>query len=438
MADHRRLSLRRLAVSSLAAVALGLAGWLALSRAARDPFAMAEPGEVWPGGRWHLRTPSRQPAVPDDRARDLARLISLGYAAGTVAAGDEGTGVTVHDPTRATKGVNLYTSGHAPEALLLDMAGQVLHRWGITYERAFGPPARGVEAEYFRRAALLPNGELVAIFQGGGMVRLDRDSNLLWRHEDAFFNDFFVAADGTVYGLIKRARNLPELSGDGLVLEDAILVLPPNGEPRRISLLQSLLDASSRALLGPFPVSGDVLHSNTLEVFDGTLASANPLFAAGRALVSFREVHLLAIVDLGSGEQLWSLRGSWRRQHQPAPLADGRLLLFDNRGGTGRSRVVELDTATGALLWEYAGPPARPLDSPEAGSVQRLGRGNTLITESDQGRAFEITHEGAVVWEFTSPHRAGPRQELVATLFEMVRYPQDHVSWLAERSVAER
>jgi hypothetical protein len=54
-----------------------------------------------------------------------------------------------------------------------------------------------------------------------------------------------------------------------------------------------------------------------------------------------------------------------------------------------------------------------------------LWNGNTLITESENGRAIEVTRGGRVVWEFNSPHRAGPRSELVATLFEVLRLPPD-------------
>ena len=406
--------------------------WAALRLATRGAD-VAEPADVWPDGRWHYQVQS----LPDERGRDLARLISLGYTAGSVEAGAS-SGITAHDRERAQPGLNLYVSGHAPEAILMDMDGAVLHRWALPYEQAFGQAPEGAEVGYFRRAALQPDGELVVIYQGGGMVRLDRDSKPLWRHDDAFFNDFFIASDGTVYGLTKRARKLPELSGEALVLEDSILVLPPPGdpssEPRSISLLQALLRRSGPAALGEGKPEGDVLHSNTLEVFDGSLAGASPLFAAGRALVSLREVHTLGIVDLESGELVWTQRGPWRMQHQPTPLADGRLLLFDNRGRSGQSRVVEIDPSNGALLWEYAGPPSRPLRSPEGGSVQRLGGGNTLITESEQGRALEVTREGVVVWEFVSPHRAGPRQELVATLFEVIRYPLDHARWLTPAS----
>ena len=44
-----------------------------------------------------------------------------------------------------------------------------------------------------------------------------------------------------------------------------------------------------------------------------------------------------------------------------------------------------------------------------------------LITESDNGRAIEITRDKEVVWEFYNPHRAGPAEELIATLFELKR-----------------
>jgi hypothetical protein len=65
------------------------------------------------------------------------------------------------------------------------------------------------------------------------------------------------------------------------------------------------------------------------------------------------------------------------------------------------------------------------LFSKTLGSVQRLPNGNTLISESENGRAVEVTREGRVVWEFCNPHRAGDHGELVAVLFEMIRLPPD-------------
>ena len=38
-------------------------------------------------------------------------------------------GVTVHLPRRTQPGLTLYSSGHGPSALLIDLQGRVLHEW---------------------------------------------------------------------------------------------------------------------------------------------------------------------------------------------------------------------------------------------------------------------------------------------------------------------
>jgi len=60
-----------------------------------------------------------------------------------------------------------------------------------------------------------------------------------------------------------------------------------------------------------------------------------------------------------------------------------------------------------------------------------LPNGNTLITESENGKAFEVTPEGKIVWEFFNPHRAGDNNELIAALYDVVRYDQNQFDWLA-------
>ena len=47
------------------------------------------------------------------------------------------------------------------------------------------------------------------------------------------------------------------------------------------------------------------------------------------------------------------------------------------------------------------------------------------MTESDNGRAFEVAPDQEIVWEFYNPYRAGDADEYIATLFEVVRLPPD-------------
>ena len=56
---------------------------------------------------------------------------------------------------------------------------------------------------------------------------------------------------------------------------------------------------------------------------------------------------------------------------------------------------------------------------------ERQPNGNTLITESEAGRAVEITPEGQIVWQFHNPGRGGDQDQYIATLPEVLRLPAD-------------
>ena len=380
-----------------------------------------------PAGRWNTLPPGRVASEAEDA---MARVMSLPYVSGRHEA-EERSGVVFHDPALAMEGVNLYVSGHGPEALLLDMDGRVLHRWRLPFEKAFKEVKGSVNTAYWRRAHLLPDGSLLAIFQAGGMVKVDRDSNLLWAVDEGFYNDLEVTDDGTILAIGKAARVVPEINPDERVLEEFIVAVSAEGHVvGRLSLLQAFLASPFSELLAPMRDRGDIFHANTVEWLDGSRSERSELFRKGNLLVSLREVDIVAIVDPVREVVEWAARGPWDAQHQPTLLEDGSLLMFDNRGAEGTARALEFDLANGERTWEYAGAEGERLMSPEAGSCQRLAGGTTLITESERGRAIEVTRDGEVVWEFLSPHRAGPQRNLVATLFEVVRMPREATGFL--------
>ena len=97
--------------------------------------------------------------------------------------------------------------------------------------------------------------------------------------------------------------------------------------------------------------------------------------------------------------------------------------------------MIELDPSNGETRWSYRGTPERPFYSEFCGASQRLANGNTLITESGQGRAFEVTSAGDIVWEFHNPHRAGENGEFVASLLELLRLPREFPTHWARGAV---
>lgn len=117
--------------------------------------------------------------------------------------------------------------------------------------------------------------------------------------------------------------------------------------------------------------------------------------------------------------------------HDATMLESGNILLLDNGRGRGWSRVIELDPLTRHIVWEYQASTPTDLYTATRGSSQRLGNGNTLITNSTSGQVFEVTPKGEVVWEFFSPHlnKNGHR----ATIVRMKRYEREYIDRISRR-----
>lgn len=372
-----------------------------------------------PPGKWR-----RSRERPTGGVEASRRITAVPYLQGYRPAADRPT-ISRFDRLAASPGLNLLVSGHAAEAVLMDMDGRVLHRWKQPLRRLWPDLAADPEMaklEYWRRAHLFPNGDLLAIYEGLGLVKLDSRSRVLWAVRGGMHHDLEIGAGGEIWVLDREGKVIPRIDPRAGVLEDMVTVVSPDGRVlRRISLLECFERSRWAGLLDRMPRSGDIFHTNTLEILDGRWAGRHPAFAAGNLLVSVLKLDAVAVVDPERREVVWAATGPWRRQHQPTFVAGGNLLLFDNLGaGQGRSRVLEVDPLSGRLVWSWGGA-GTDLFSKTLGSCQRLPNGNTLITESENGRALEVTRDGRVAWEFYSPYRAGEAGELVASLFELVR-----------------
>lgn len=430
-------------ISSLACLFIGfLAGFilfhpdpLAAGRKVKARLALAGGQDAAPG-HWGFMRPGLGDEITDpNQLAEIARLESLGYLGGTVLASGA-TGTTVHCADAAWPGLRLYASGHAPEASLIDAAGHVLHTWRFSYDqfrRALpdslrpGPPRDPDVVACWRRVHLFPEGRLLAVFEGHGLVCLDRDGTFLWGYPGAVHHDLALGPDKTLHVLTREARIHPRFNPDQPVLLDYITTLDCTGRILgRLDLLAAFEASVYASCLDGARDSGDIFHTNTLEILDGSLAHRSAAFAAGNYLISVRELGVVAVVDPRQEKVVWALSGLWSAQHQPTLLDNGNLLVFDNQGHHGRSKVVEIDPLTQQVVWTFADGEDHPFFSRTCGSCQRLANHNTLITESDNGRAFEVAPDGTVVWEYRNPRRTGRDGEYIAAIMEMVALPADY------------
>ncbi|HDL64421.1 MAG TPA: hypothetical protein ENH12_03425 [Proteobacteria bacterium] len=386
-------------------------------------------------GRWHLsRDGIKNTELSDKDQKQLSKLKAVPYLSGYHAAPPR-SGVTEYEKQYAYPGLNLCISGHTPGAYLMDMEGNILHRWGIEYKEVWPESDDLYENGYrtfWQRVHLFNNGDILAIFEGLGLVKLDRDSHLLWSYKGRCHHDLYVDKTGKIYVLTRREiAQRDELHLQGPILDDRITILSPQGkEIESISLIDCFLNSDYASVLDKMKRKGDVLHTNTVEIIEGDLSNNNHVFKQGQALVSIREINTIAVVDLEKQKISWALSGMWKGQHNPTLLKNGNILIFDNRGYQGKSKVIEFDPLTQKIIWSYRSTPENNFFSSTVGVSQRLPNGNTLITETDNGRAFEVMPDNKIVWEYINPYRAGEQKELIATLLDMIRISPNQISFL--------
>ena len=63
-------------------------------------------------------------------------------------------------------------------------------------------------------------------------------------------------------------------------------------------------------------------------------------------------------------------------------------------------------------MWTFSAPKKRRFYSSHISGAERLPNGNTLICDGQQGRIFEVTATGNVVWDFLNPMAGEISREL--------------------------
>jgi hypothetical protein len=415
---------RNAALGMASALAL-LAGVLIATRR-----SMGESEERAPAARERGRQERRGRGDTGDTGATAAEeLASLGYVDGIVDEDIESSGVVIHERGQAFDGVNFYSSRKQGKAWLVDMQGRPLHLW------------KGKKTGSWQHVTLLPDGHVLALVKNQSVIRVDQDSQVEWTYTGKVHHDLWVEPDGSVYVLAARPYADEELGEDVVTLEDYIAVLSPRGElVAEIPLLAPIAASPHAPLLERarglpahrlyLATQGggreyDLLHTNHVEVLDGSLAAVNPAFQRGNILFSPRNLHTIMVIDPRTLEIEWA----WGSDelgfpHHPTVTGTGTLLVFDNGTQERGSRVLELDPGTGAIVWTYG--PVPGFFSYTRGSNQRLPNGNTLITESDTGYVFEVTPAGSVVWQFLNPN-VNKDLKLRLSIWRMSRFARDEL-----------
>ncbi|MCM5705143.1 aryl-sulfate sulfotransferase [Larsenimonas salina] len=366
------------------------------------------------------------------------------------------TGVTLHDPEAAYQGYVLFP-GSDQNTHLIDMDGNEVHRWAY---RSFPPvPLTPEQADGERGRLLVQSGRVDTpkgpSGPGNGLtnasiaeVDWSGAKHWTWGTQDApaaQHHDMSRLPNGNTLLLSAKARHLPGFAVPEVVDNDIVEVRPDGSVAWRWKASEHLEQMGfSREALSRLKASDDpdFLHLNTVtplgpnQWFD----DGDARFAPDNLMVNARNANVAFIVDRKTGDIVWRLGPDFEQTRAstsrtlPRPVDQligahdvhlipkglpgaGNLLIFDNQGNAGFppadqsifsfSRVLEVNPRTKEIVWLYtadqSGREAWSFYSAFISSAQRLPNGNTLIDEGQDGRLFQVTPKGRIVWEYVSP-----------------------------------
>ena len=321
-------------------------------------------------------------------------------------------------------GLNLVSGMGSDNRLLLkvvDMVGELVHEWPVDWFDIWAdadhlPPdavPKTRPGTHLPGTWLLPDGDILFNFEKQGTVRMGLCGEIRWRLPYQTHHAIHIDDDGYIWlpGLKTNLKPMPDYPAHMVpIREQTIIKVSQEGEILEdISVFDLLRDNGYRALLhmraSPLSntISGDSLHLNDVEVFPNSMQEG--FFKHGDVLISLRNINSVIVFDQVTHRIKLLKIGGFTRQHDPDFIDGNSIMLFDNNNiGPERfgqqSRILMLDASSNQLSVLYEGTKQDPFYTYILGKQQLLDNGHMLITDSMNGRAFEVNQDSEVVWEY--------------------------------------
>lgn len=342
------------------------------------------------------------------------------------------SGAHILDVAKVSPGYNLY------EGKLIDAEGTVVKEWS-----SISLGAIDTNGDYYAQKS----------FEAPVWGRYTWDDKVIWEKNFPIHHEILLTPRNTLITFTKEVHDY-----NGRKVEfDVIVEFDKNGnELQRFSFWEHLkefqqfhkkleLDMPPTFLIPEdhrkdksiWGGNYDYYHLNSLSLIpENALQKTHPAFRPGNWLIAFRHGSMVFVLDQDTKQILWraiydQVKDSLEGPHAPTMLPDGNILLFDNGRYRKWSRLLEIEPVSLKVAWEYRADNFYTLSQ---GYVQKLSNGNMLVTEAEEGHAFEITPQKEIVWDFYHPEKQdeknstdkkkwGLRQEI----YRMTRYPKEMI-----------
>jgi hypothetical protein len=366
------------------------------------------------------------------------------------------TGTTIYDPEKCYNSYVLY-DGRDGRSFLIDMNGTLINTWSYT-----GFPAEMIDPQINNgtRGHIICQKE-AEIYSCKTLLVVDWDSNVVWEWGEKApggkarqNHDLAPLPNGNILMVVFLENGHPELADIPVSGDQAIYEVTRDGE-----IVWKWISSEHIEELGFTGEKRDLLfsiksrpRSSIFVINDMQPLGPNKWYDQGderfhpdNIMIDSREGSFMAIIEKKSGDIVWRMGPEYPASYDyskssftgklPRPVdsicgqhdahmipqglpGEGNVMVFDNQGAAGfppiylnmfpGSRALEIDPTTEEIVWQYdascTGRPFWTFFSSFISSARRLPNGNTLIDEGMNGRFFQVTPQGEIVWEYVNPY----------------------------------
>ena len=310
---------------------------------------------------------------------------------------------------------------------IIDLQGNIIHQWKVDWFKLW-PDAKHIPEKDIPReqpgthihgAVVMNNGDLIFNFENKGLIRLNRDSEVVWRLPYMTHHSVHHHDDGNIWVSGRKNHNkqisrLPHLYPP--FYEDTILVVSPEGKIlKEWNVADILRDNGHLGLLYLGTLNDrstalrdktDIFHLNDVEPFSNQFKEG--FFTRGDVLVSLRNINTVFVFNSETNKIKYMSIGQFVRQHDPDFIDGNTFSVFDNNNDNtinkelNKSRIVVVSAKENTHEVYFEGSIERPFFTNIMGKHQWLPNGNVLITDPLSGRGFEINQEKNIVWQYVN------------------------------------
>jgi len=374
------------------------------------------------------------------RQSNLQKLASLPYSSFVINEENQKKSGVVLNNKNACPGYNLFLSRYSRKISLINMDGEIAYKWkpALSLRRFFPPLPTIWEYRKIDR-----EGNLLIIAVGKKLVKLDKNSNIIWKIKGGFHHEIELLDNGSMF-VLERKKEIVKfenekksiwndylvlISNEGKIIKKVSVYKLFNKEltkksfERAFSIYKKRWQDRTRLKLG-IKTFLDPFHTNTIKIIKKDIEG---IAKKGDILVCFCYINLIAIINFEKEKVLWTWEEGKKildGPHYPIQLENGNILIYDNGRDRNWSKILELNIPSNKIVWQYGSSDKNNeeyFSSIWGGTCQELENGNILITDSDHGHAFEITKEKKKVWEFFNFEFNILKKR--KTIYRLERYP---------------